>query len=94
MVAEIDDPRRGHVVQMGIPFRFSKTPGAIKGLAPEPGGGTAVTGDENFARLVGEEMLRQYIESVQQRQRLLAAMGLDDPDHHVDAFVALAPRSL
>jgi crotonobetainyl-CoA:carnitine CoA-transferase CaiB-like acyl-CoA transferase len=37
VVAEIDDPKRGHVVQMGLPFRFSKTQGAIKGLAPEAG---------------------------------------------------------
>jgi crotonobetainyl-CoA:carnitine CoA-transferase CaiB-like acyl-CoA transferase len=37
MVAEIDDPQRGRTLQVGVPIRFSKAPGRIKGLAPEPG---------------------------------------------------------
>jgi crotonobetainyl-CoA:carnitine CoA-transferase CaiB-like acyl-CoA transferase len=37
MVATIEDPERGKVTQIGIPIRFSKTPGAIKGPAPSPG---------------------------------------------------------
>jgi crotonobetainyl-CoA:carnitine CoA-transferase CaiB-like acyl-CoA transferase len=37
MVAEIDDPRRGRVKQIGVPIRFSKSPGAIKGPPPEAG---------------------------------------------------------
>lgn len=37
MVAEIDDPMRGRVTQIGIPIRFSRSPGRIKGPAPEPG---------------------------------------------------------
>jgi crotonobetainyl-CoA:carnitine CoA-transferase CaiB-like acyl-CoA transferase len=37
MVAEIDDPDRGRVQQIGIPIRFSKTPGRIRGASPQPG---------------------------------------------------------
>ena len=38
-VATLDDPERGRVTQIGIPIRFSATPGAIKGPAPRPGSG-------------------------------------------------------
>jgi crotonobetainyl-CoA:carnitine CoA-transferase CaiB-like acyl-CoA transferase len=37
MVSEIDDPERGRTIQIGIPVRFSKSPGCIKGPAPYPG---------------------------------------------------------
>ncbi len=37
MMAEIDDPHRGRVKQIGIPIRFARSPGAIKGPPPEPG---------------------------------------------------------
>jgi len=37
MVAEIDDPVGGRVQQIGIPIRFSKTPGRIRGASPQPG---------------------------------------------------------
>jgi crotonobetainyl-CoA:carnitine CoA-transferase CaiB-like acyl-CoA transferase len=37
MMAEIDDPQRGRTTQIGIPVRFSKSPGRIKGPAPAPG---------------------------------------------------------
>ncbi len=37
MVAELDDPERGRVTQIGVPIRFSKSPGSIKGPAPRPG---------------------------------------------------------
>lgn len=41
LVAEIADPRRGRVTQIGLPIRFSKSPGAIKSLAPRAGEHTA-----------------------------------------------------
>ena len=31
MMAEIDDPQRGRTIQIGVPIRFSKSPGGIKG---------------------------------------------------------------
>jgi crotonobetainyl-CoA:carnitine CoA-transferase CaiB-like acyl-CoA transferase len=37
MVAVLDDPERGRVTQIGIPIRFAKAPGSIKGPAPSPG---------------------------------------------------------
>ena len=52
VVAEIDDPKRGRVVQMGIPFRFSKTPGAIK--CTGAGAGRAYARDRHFAQPAGE----------------------------------------
>jgi crotonobetainyl-CoA:carnitine CoA-transferase CaiB-like acyl-CoA transferase len=44
MVAEIDDPERGRTIQIGIPIRFSKTPGRIKGPAPAAGQNGEVLG--------------------------------------------------
>ena len=37
MMAEIDDPQRGHTIQIGIPVRFSKSPGSIRSPAPAAG---------------------------------------------------------
>ena len=37
MRVEIDDPEVGRTVQMGIPIAFSRTPGAIRGPAPDLG---------------------------------------------------------
>ncbi len=37
MVAELDDLDRGRTTQIGVPIRFSKSPGRIKGPAPAPG---------------------------------------------------------
>ncbi|MGQ9571776.1 MAG: CaiB/BaiF CoA transferase family protein [Dehalococcoidia bacterium] len=34
MRVELDDPTLGHTVQMGIPLKFSRTPGAIRSPAP------------------------------------------------------------
>ncbi len=53
MVATIEDPERGKVTQIGIPIRFSKTPGAIKGPAPSPGQHT-----DQVVRQIGAEPAR------------------------------------
>lgn len=37
MVVELDDPNVGPVRQMGIPIKFSLTPGTIKGPSPKLG---------------------------------------------------------
>jgi crotonobetainyl-CoA:carnitine CoA-transferase CaiB-like acyl-CoA transferase len=37
MMAAIDDPQRGRTIQIGMPIRFSKSAGRIKGPAPQPG---------------------------------------------------------
>lgn len=37
MVAEMEDPQRGRTIQIGIPIRFSRSPGRIKSPAPQPG---------------------------------------------------------
>jgi crotonobetainyl-CoA:carnitine CoA-transferase CaiB-like acyl-CoA transferase len=37
IVVELDDPRAGHVTQMGLPLKFTKTPGRIKGPRPLSG---------------------------------------------------------
>src|SRR5205823_5236243 len=40
MVATVEDPELGPLRQIGLPLRFSRTPGAIRGPAPRPGGDT------------------------------------------------------
>jgi crotonobetainyl-CoA:carnitine CoA-transferase CaiB-like acyl-CoA transferase len=53
MVAVMDDLERGKVTQVGIPIRFAKTSGAVKGQAPKPGQHTAEVMDE-----IGREAAR------------------------------------
>lgn len=48
MRVEIDDPELGQTVQMGVPIRFSDTPGEIKGPAPQLGQDTDLVKNEEL----------------------------------------------
>ena len=66
MMAEIDDPQRGRTIQIGVPIRFSKSPGRIKGPAPQPGQHT----DEVLAGLTKAPARRVAIASAQRKREL------------------------
>ena len=76
MVAEMDDPERGKVTQVGIPIRFAKTSSAIKGLAPRFGQHT-----EEVTRQIASEAPRPLKTSIRK-------MGCD-PRYPLDGITVL-----
>ena len=41
LVTQVDDPELGPITELGLPLKFSATPGAIRGSAAQPGADTA-----------------------------------------------------
>ncbi len=62
MIVEIEDPRRGTVKQVGIPIKFSETPGRIKDLGSLPGEDTArVLASLGYSAEAIEELSRKGV---------------------------------